>query len=112
MRILVILLVALTVAACSGLMIGGGSAASPAVEKDRPAATRTGDAALADKVATRLAADPALGALGIGVSASGGLVTLSGTVPSYAAREAAEKLAMTTAGVNAVDNRITVKYSK
>jgi osmotically-inducible protein OsmY len=39
-------------------------------------------------------------------------VTLSGGVPTYAARETAEKLAMTTEGVKAVNNKITVNYGK
>ncbi len=43
-----------------------------------------------------------------GVAASNGRVILSGIVDSYAAREQAEKLAIGTAGVTSVENRITV----
>ena len=39
-------------------------------------------------------------------------VTLSGTVGSYGAREMAEKLAIDTDGVKAVDNQIKVADAK
>jgi osmotically-inducible protein OsmY len=39
------------------------------------------------------------------------MVRLSGSVPSYEAREKAEKLAMATDGVAGVENKITVEFS-
>jgi osmotically-inducible protein OsmY len=112
MRILVILIITGTLTACSGLMIGGGSAGSRStVERDR-SSSQAADATISERVRAQYAADPGLGKSGIAVKTSAGLVTLSGTVASYAAREAAEKLAMATDGVRAVDNRINVDYAK
>jgi osmotically-inducible protein OsmY len=39
------------------------------------------------------------------------MVRLSGSVPSYRAREDAEKLAISVDGVKSVDNKITVEFS-
>ena len=110
MRILVILIFGITMSACSGLMMSGGTGNSGTVAKDRPAPHQASNSVVADRVRASYAADPVASRLGIGVSASGGMVTLSGTVPSYGARETAEKLAMATEGVKAVDNQITVDY--
>lgn len=113
MRILVILIFGITLSACSGLMIGGGSSGSGVtVAKNEPAGARSGNAVVSERVMARFAVDPTLSKLGLDVSASGGMVTLSGAVPTYAARESAEKLAMATDGVKAVDNQITVEYKK
>jgi len=113
MRSLVILITAITISACSGMMLSGGSSGSSPAERDRPAAaTSATDAALSSRVRASYAADPVLRNFAIGVAASAGLVTLSGAVATYATRESAEKLAMATDGVKAVDNRITVNYGK
>lgn len=108
MRSLVILVIAITLSACSGILLGGDSAGGTiggsAVEKDTPS-----DASVVSAIKYRFAADPALAQLAIGVTSSAGKVTLSGSVPTYAARESAEKLAIAAEGVKAVDNRITVK---
>jgi osmotically-inducible protein OsmY len=95
------------------MMLAGGSTGSTPAEKDRePAAAQSTDTALSSRVKARIAADPVLGGFSIGVAASAGLVTLSGAVATYAARETAEKLAMATEGVKAVNNKITVNYGK
>ncbi|MGI9270474.1 MAG: BON domain-containing protein [Woeseiaceae bacterium] len=112
MRILVILICGITLSACSGLMMSGGTGGSTKVEKDRPAQPQASNSAVSSAVMAKYAADPLVSKLGVDVSASGGMVTLSGTVPTYAARETAEKLAMATEGVKAVDNRINVEYQK
>ena len=111
MRILVILISGITLSACSGLMLGGGSSGgSSKVEKDRSSPTQASNSVVGDRVAAGIAAEPMLANLGVDVSSSGGMVTLSGSVPTYAARETAEKVAMATDGVKAVDNQITVEY--
>jgi osmotically-inducible protein OsmY len=93
------------------MMLGGGSSASTPAQKDQPAAP-VADTALMRQIEARYAADAILGTYVIRVGASAGLVTLYGTVATYAARESAEKMAMATAGVKAVDNRITVNYGQ
>jgi hyperosmotically inducible protein len=108
MRGLVILVIAITLSACSGLLLSGGSAGGTAegspAEKDAP-----NDASLVSAINSKFAEDLSLAPLGISVRSSAGKVTLSGSVPTYALRESAEKQALATRGVKAVDNRITVK---
>ena len=112
MRVLVILIFSITLSACAGLMMSGSSSGSSKTEKDRAPVSRSSTSAVSDRVMARYAADPVVKGLDLDVSASGGMVTISGVAPTYAAREAAEKLAMTTEGVAAVDNQIDVKYEK
>ena len=108
MKVLAILLVGIISSWCSGLMMTGASSGSSA-EKDRPSQSQTSsDSAITARVKSRYAADSLVGKFDVGVQTSGAMVTLSGTVTSYAAREAAEKLAISTDGVKAVDNQIEV----
>lgn len=53
--------------------------------------------------------DPAINSENIGVSVKDGIVTLSGTVPSYAEKYAAEKRAFRVQGVKSVVEEIEVK---
>lgn len=55
-----------------------------------------------EDVVAELAFDPAVDASGIGVAVKDGIVTLTGTVPSYAMKLDAERAAMRVAGVRAV----------
>jgi osmotically-inducible protein OsmY len=109
MKVLAFLLVGIILSGCSGLMMTGASSGS-SVEKDRPSQSQaSADSAITARVKSRYAADSLVGKFDVGVQTSGAMVTLSGTVTSYAAREAAEKLAISTDGVKAVDNQIEVK---
>jgi len=54
--------------------------------------------------------EPLLNAAEIGVTANDGIVTLSGTVDSYTKKLEAENAAKNTAGVNAVVEKIKVKF--
>jgi osmotically-inducible protein OsmY len=60
-------------------------------------------------VQEELAAWPILNAAEVGVSASNGVVTLTGHVGSFTAKQAAEKAAKRVAGVKAVANDLTIK---
>ena len=55
--------------------------------------------------------DPRINEGDIGVSVANGLVTLSGTIPNYAEKWAAEEAAQKVKGVSAVVNKIDVKLS-
>ncbi|MDH4126570.1 MAG: BON domain-containing protein [Gammaproteobacteria bacterium] len=113
MRSLAILIAAITLSGCSAMMLGGGSTASTPMERDRATpAAQASDSTLSSRVRAQYAKDPMLAQAAITVSAAAGMVTLSGTVSTYAARESAEKLAMATDGVKGVDNNITVNYEK
>lgn len=60
------------------------------------------DSQLKQEVEEELMGNPAVDATGIGVAVANGIVTLSGHVPDYAKKVAAEKCALRVAGVVAV----------
>lgn len=67
------------------------------------------DSELQRDVLDELKWDPSVNAAHIGVSAKNGVVTLSGYVPSYWEKYAAEKAAKRVYGVMAVANELEVK---
>ena len=112
MRVLVFLVFVITSSGCSGLMVGGGSTSSSTAEEDRATSlAEAADTATTNRLKQKFAADADLGKQTIYVSTNAGMVRLSGSVASYAARENAEKLTMATDGVKAVENKITVEFS-
>lgn len=66
------------------------------------------DQALRQRVIDELEFEPSVHAAGIGVAIDGGVVTLSGHVPSYAQKLAAERAAWRVKGVKAVAQNIVV----
>lgn len=66
------------------------------------------DSTVTAKVKTKLATDSQTSAIKIGVDAKGGVVTLSGTVPTDIEKKKAEELAKNTDGVKQVVNKISV----
>ncbi len=112
MRVLEILLVGIILSGCSGLMMTGSSGGSSIDESGPSQSQQASDSAITARVRSRYAADPLVSLFDIDVQTSGAKVTLSGTVASYAAREEAEKIAISTDGVKAVDNQINVEYPK
>ncbi len=110
MRVLVLLIFVITSSGCSSLMIGGGSASgSSAEDQQTTKSANDADVATSNRVKQKFAADTELSEYAISVSTTAGMVRLSGAVSAYAARESAEKLAMASDGVKAVDNQITVE---
>ncbi len=110
MRILVFMIFVITSSGCSSLMLGGGSASSSSAEdKQTTKSTQAADVATSSRVKQEFAADGELSQHQIYVTTTAGMVKLSGSVSTYAARESAEKLAMASDGVKAVDNQITVE---
>src|SRR4051812_35151667 len=67
------------------------------------------DSELQQKVLDELRWDPSVDAVHIGVSVKDGVVTLTGHVPSYAEKYAAERAAKRVGGVRAVANELDVK---
>lgn len=72
------------------------------------AGNKVKDAAITSAVSARLAADSRLGAMRIDVDTVNGHVALRGSAPDAAARERAEQLAASVAGVVGVDNQLVV----
>ena len=66
------------------------------------------DAGITTSVKTKLAADDTVKAYQIDVDTQEGVVTLTGTVPTAAARDRAVQLARETDGVTRVEDRLTV----
>lgn len=67
------------------------------------------DRELKQHVENALEWEPSFDAAAIGVSVDGGVVTLRGDVGSYAARSAAERVALRVYGVKAIANDLTVQ---
>jgi osmotically-inducible protein OsmY len=66
---------------------------------------------LREQVESELQWDPQVTPAGIGVTAHHGVVTLTGDVPSYAAKLAAERAALRVHGVKTVANELHVKLA-
>ncbi len=112
MRILILIATLLTLSGCTALMVGGAADGGYRPSRDeRPASAAVSDSAITTKIKSKYAVDSVVSVFNVGVRTYGGKVTLSGTVGSYAARERAEKLAIETDGVKAVDNQIKVEQS-
>ena len=71
--------------------------------------TRLSDPDLLAFVAREIAADPEITSTSISVAAHAGVVTLTGCVPNYAERVAAERAALRVRDVRAVANDLLVK---
>jgi osmotically-inducible protein OsmY len=67
------------------------------------------DMQLHNDVLAELISDPCVTEKEIGVAVKGGVVTLTGSVPSFGAKWVAERAVERVAGVNAVANDLTVK---
>jgi osmotically-inducible protein OsmY len=109
----VLLAVSMCLNACSAMMIGGSGVGTYEGGKDeRNAAQVSADSAITTSILRKYDADQMIRSFNVGVVTVGGRVMLSGTVDSYAAREMAERLAIETDGVKAVDNQIRVQNSE
>lgn len=110
MRTLVIMAMGIILGGCTALMVGGATSGNSPYQRDTPSGPQSAtDSSVAANVKNRLASDARISDFDLGVSMNNGKATLTGTVGSYAARERAEKLAIGTAGVSAVENLIKVQ---
>jgi hyperosmotically inducible protein len=98
---------ALTVNAALTPASGPGS--TPPVQSAPPSAAQSADAALADKVQSRLSGDPQLKAGSFEVTVKDGVLLLDGTVPNAAAKQRALSVARETDGVVQVIDRLKVR---
>lgn len=109
MRILITALSALLLAGCTSLLLGSaesGDGTYPA--EGRNNSQVAADEAISEAIRTKLSADKVVNRYAIGITTRDAVVTVSGTVASYAARDRAVQLAKATDGVRSVNNRIIV----
>ncbi|MGI9234542.1 MAG: BON domain-containing protein [Woeseiaceae bacterium] len=110
MRILVVVLTTWILGGCTAMMVGGGNGGGYQSPKDeRSASVVAADSAITTKIKGKYAADSVVSVFTIGVRTWDGIVTLTGTVGSYNARDQAEAIAKSTGGVNAVNNLIVIE---
>jgi osmotically-inducible protein OsmY len=108
MRILLLSLLVVGLAACSAMMVSGGGGSASTSASSSTSSSQS-DATITAAVKNNLAADAAVNSFNLGVRTSSGKVFLSGTVDSYTAYDHAERLAIRTAGVKSIDNQIQVE---
>lgn len=95
------------------LQTGDVDAQTVSIDEDKMSTTlTTREQELRDKVMQQLAWDPEVDATLIGVTNTGGIVTLSGYVNTYVGRLAAERVARRVYGVKAVVNELAVKLTE
>ncbi len=109
MRTLTALLALLVLSGCTALVVGGAGVAAYQIGKDeRSASVVAKDSAITAKIKGKYTSDEIVNVFNIGVRTYEGVVTLTGTVGSIAARNRAIDLARETGGVKTVDDQIKI----
>ena len=88
-----------------GKPAGGGAPATGSAAIDIP---DPGDAALATRVQSAIAAGPDLRSVTVSVNATGGVVTLNGTADTHATSDRAARVALNVDGVRSVKNELII----
>lgn len=107
MRVLLAALSLLFLSGCTSMLVGGGG--YQLGKDERAPSVVASDAEVTSQIKNRYAADSNVSTFKIGVKTYKGIVTLTGTVGSYVARDHAGKLAKETAGVTSVNNQLVVE---
>lgn len=112
MRFGIIVLALFLMSGCTALVVGGAAVGAYQLGKDeREPAVVASDTTITTKIKGKYVADSAVNVFTIGVRTYEGIVTLTGTVGSYVARDQAGRLAKGTRGVTVVNNQIVVESS-
>lgn len=110
MRILVTVLALFVLSGCTALLVGGAAVGGYNLGKDeREPGVVMSDSAITTKIKGKYVADSVVSVFDIGVRTWEGVVTLTGSVESFVARDQADRLAKETKGVVAVNNEILVE---
>lgn len=112
MRIIALLVIGTTLSGCSGMMVSGGAAGvsgSAPIGKQGSGSSQPSDSQIRRNIERQFNYDSLVSQGDVDVRSSRGMVTLSGTVPTYSARERAERLAISVDGVKGIDNEIIVR---
>lgn len=109
MRFWIITVLLLSTSACTSMLLGNASSGEGASAADtRSSAQVTLDNTITSKVRRRLSADDIVADYAIGVSTDNNVVTLTGTVGSFPARDRAVQIASEQDQVSRVTNSIVV----
>ncbi len=110
MPFLVTVLALFVLSGCTALLVGGAAVGGYNLGKDeREPGVVMSDSAITTKIKGKYVADSVVSVFDIGVRTWVGVVTLTGSVESFVARDQAGKLAKETKGVVAVNNEILVE---
>ena len=101
-KLLIAAMVAVGLAGCANLGMGGGSG------QQRTVGQAVDDVTIGTRLKAALAADPDLSALKINIDTTKGAVRLRGEVKTMALRRKAEDLARRIEGVRSVDNQLII----
>ena len=110
MRFGITMLAVLLLSGCTALVVGGASTGGYQAGKDeRNSAVLASDSAITTEIKGKYGSDSAVSMFNINVRTYKGIVTLTGTVGDYVARNQAGSLAKATTGVEVVNNQIVVE---
>ena len=107
MRFWIAVLAMFLLSGCTALVIGGGTAGG--YQDVRKPEVLASDSAITTAIRGKYGADSAVSMFNIGVRTHSGIVTLTGMVANYVARDQAGRIAKATTGVTAVNNQIVVE---
>jgi hyperosmotically inducible periplasmic protein len=100
----------LLLSGCTALVVGGASTGGYQAGKDeRSSAVLASDAAITNEINGKFRADSAVSMFNINVRTYKGIVTLTGSVGDYVARNQAGSITKATTGVEVVNNQIVVE---
>ncbi len=109
MRMAITALTLLLMSGCTALVVGGAAVGGYQLGKDeREPKVVDADSSITTKIMGQFDADTTVSVFKISVRTYEGIVTLTGTVGSFVARDQAGIIAKSTNGVTAVNNQIVV----
>lgn len=108
MRILTLMLVILSLPACTAMLLGNNSSGETAPGNTRTTSQSGADSAISGTIRGQYSSDGEISDFPIGIRTNGGRVTLTGTVSSYDIRDKVVDIARNTHGVVSVDSRVVV----
>ena len=109
MRFGISVLLLVLLSGCTALVVGGSSAGGYSNKDQRQQAVIASDTAITADITGKYRVDSAVSMFNINVRTYKGIVTLTGLVGNYVARDQAGSLAKATKGVEVVNNQIIVE---
>jgi len=107
MRFGITALALLLISGCTALVVGGGTTGG--YQDARKPEVVASDSAITTEIKGKYRADSGVSMFNIGIRTHSGIVTLTGTVATYVARDQAGRIAKASTGVTAVNNQIVVE---